>query len=144
MQGRNNSWESCSRHFERFVKGSCTCSQVTLALCVGFREYLLSANCIKDTTKPLHKNSASGYYRKFRGLLAMAYRDKLLTEDMNPNLTRIEKKPAHIEFLTQQELLQLSQATCSISVLKRAGLFSCLTGLRCSDVEKLSWNDPQP
>lgn len=109
-----------------------------------FREYLLSACRFQNKAKKLGINTASNYYRKFRGLLAIALRDKLLTEGINTSLTRIEPKRNRIEFLTQQELYNLSNAHCEIPVLKRAALFSCLTGLRFSDVKGLSWDNIVP
>ena len=66
----------------------------------------------KIEQKKLGINTASNYYRKFRGLLAIALRDKLLTKDINTSLTRIEPKRNRIEFLTQQELYNLSNAHC--------------------------------
>lgn len=98
----------------------------------------------QDKTKKLSINTASNYYRKFHGLPAIALRDKLLTEDINTSLTRIEPKRNRIEFLTQQELYNLSNAHCEIPVLKRATLFSCLTGLRFSDIKGLSWDNIVP
>lgn len=144
MQGRNNVWTNCYNHFEHFVKGQCTIAQVNVDLCVKFRDYLLTAKRFDNSAKLLHVNTAAGYYRKFRGLLAIAYRDRLLLEDLNPQLTRIEQKPSRIEFLTQQELTALSAAPCEIAVLKRASLFSCLTGLRYSDVSGICWSDIIP
>lgn len=143
-QKHNNVWDSSYKHFEKFVNGKCTFAQVNVDLCVKFREYLLSACRFQDKTKKLGINTASNYYRKFRGLLAIALRDKLLTEDINVSLTRIEPKRNRIEFLTQQELYNLSNAHCEIPVLKRAALFSCLTGLRFSDVKGLSWDNIVP
>ena len=45
------------------------------------------------------------------------------------------------QFLTKEELLQLSQTPCKSDVLRRAGLFSCLTGLRLSDCIRLQWEN---
>ena len=143
-QKHNNVWNSSYKHFEKFVNGKCTFAQVNVDLCVKFREYLLSACRFQNRAKKLGINTASNYYRKFRGLLAIALRDKLLTKDINTSLTRIEPKRNRIEFLTQQELYNLSNAHCEIPVLKRAALFSCLTGLRFSDAKGLSWDNIVP
>ena len=77
-------------------------------------------------------------------MLAIALRDKLLQENINLYLDRIDVKPNKIEYLTQQELLNLSKAPCEIPVLKKASLFSCLTGLRYSDVQRLEWRNIVP
>lgn len=141
---RNNSWMSCYKHFYNFVDGHCTFRQLNVDLCVRFREYLLSATQLDDPTSPLSLNSASNYYRKFRGMLAITLRDDYIRENINEHLERIEAKRNRIEFLNFQELYNLSKTPCEIPVLKRASLFSCLTGLRISDIMQLAWNNIVP
>ena len=141
---RNNSWMSCYKHFHKFVDGHCTFRQLNVELCVRFREYLLSATQLDDPTSPLSVNSASNYYRKFRGMLAITLRDDYIRENINEHLERIEAKRNRIEFLNFRELYNLSKTPCEIPVLKRASLFSCLTGLRISDIMKLQWSDIVP
>lgn len=48
------------------------------------------------------------------------------------------------EHLSQQELITLAETPCKFEVLKIAFLFSCLTGLRKSDIMALTWNKLQP
>lgn len=47
------------------------------------------------------------------------------------------------EFLASAELKKLAATPCDIPVLKQASLFSCLTGLRISDILNLTWDDIQ-
>jgi integrase len=47
------------------------------------------------------------------------------------------------EYLTLDELKAVAKAECRYDVLKRAFLFSCLTGCRWSDVQKLEWSEVQ-
>ena len=143
-QQRNNIWMSCYKHFHTFVDGQCTFRQLNVDLCTRFREYLLNAKQLDAPDLPLSVNSASNYYRKFRGMLAITLRDDYIREDINKHLERIEAKRNRIEFLTFEELYELSKTPCDIPVLKRASLFSCLTGLRISDVMKLQWSDIVP
>lgn len=44
-------------------------------------------------------------------------------------------------YLTIEEVRELVKTDCRYDVLKRAFLFSCLTGLRWSDINKLDWSD---
>lgn len=46
-------------------------------------------------------------------------------------------------YLTIEEVKKAAQTDCDSSLIKRAFLFSCLTGLRRSDVIKLTWSDVQ-
>lgn len=47
------------------------------------------------------------------------------------------------EFLTLEELQAAAQVECEMPVLKNAFIFSALTGLRWSDIEKLLWSEVQ-
>lgn len=47
------------------------------------------------------------------------------------------------EFLTYEELQAVAKAECEIPLLKTAFLFSAMTGLRWSDVQKLVWSEVQ-
>jgi len=47
-------------------------------------------------------------------------------------------------YLTHEELTKLSQAKCSNDEIKKAFLFSCYTGLRFSDLKKLTWEKIKP
>lgn len=73
----------------------------------------------------------------------MAYKEKLITENINDYLEYIECEDIEREFLNQDELIRLAQTPCDSDVLRRASLFSCLTGLRFSDILNLRWNNIQ-
>ena len=74
----------------------------------------------------------------------MAYRDKILGEDLSIWIDKIKLQESRIEYLTQKELAQLVQTPCDIPIVKNASLFSCLTGLRYSDILQLTWKDMVP
>ena len=76
--------------------------------------------------------------------LHTAYRDHKIKENPNGFLDRIDTIPTEKEHLSQQELITLAETPCKFEVLKIAFLFSCLTGLRKSDIMALTWNKLQP
>lgn len=45
------------------------------------------------------------------------------------------------EYLTLEEVKKLAATPCNYPILKATFLFSCLTGLRKSDIEKLTWGE---
>lgn len=137
---KDQKWRIVYQHFYNYVQGHCTFGDITIELCQGFREYLLNAKQLKRKGK-VSTNSASGYYSTFRGLLKIAYRDKWLRENINDFLDKIEAKEVKKEYLTLDEVKILAQTPCEHDVLKRASLFSCLTGLRISDILSLRWED---
>lgn len=134
-------WSMVYAHFVRFAKGKCTFGDITVDLCRKFREYLLFTDQLKSKKLKVSQNSAAGYFSTFRSLLKIAYRDKLINENINEFLESIDIKDTKMEYLTLDELKVLSETPCPIPVLKTASLFSCLTGLRISDILKLDWSE---
>lgn len=138
---KDQKWKVVYAHFSKFVQGQCTFGDINVDLCKRFRSYLLNTMQLKHTKHKVSLNSAAGYYSTFRGLLKIAYRDKLIRENINDFLERIECEDVKKEYLTLDELKQLAATPCDIPVLKTASLFSCLTGLRISDILNLEWKD---
>jgi integrase len=141
----DNNWEVSYLHFHNFTKGVCTIGDVTPELANRFREYLLNANQIKSSKNPtkLAVNSALSYYGKFRALLKQAYKEKKLSSNVNDFIEGIKEEETSRDFLTIEEVLKLNETACECEVLKNASLFSCLSGLRFSDIEKLRWSEIQ-
>ena len=134
-------WDCVYNHFEKFVGGKCTFGDVTVELCEKFRDYLLKCKQINHPNAYISRNSAAGYYSTFRALLKIAYKEKMLRENLNDFLEKIEWKEVKKEYLTLDEVKKLAATPCKIPVLKQASLFACMTGLRISDILKLDWCD---
>lgn len=131
---------SCYIHFDRFMNGACRFGDLTFDLCNQFRDYLLK-KAVKKDGEHLHHNSAVGYWSMFRSVLAQAYKEHYLKDNLNDYLEKIPEKKTHREYLTLPEVLSLCNTPCRFDVLKRAALFSILTGLRISDIMTLDWGD---
>ena len=101
----------------------------------------MSAKQLKHSKHPVSQNSASAYYSTFRGLLKIAYIEKMFKENLNDYLEKIDCQDTKREYLTLDEVKRLAATPCKIPVLKAASLFSCLTGLRISDILNLQWSD---
>ena len=138
---RYEKWDCVCNHFEKFCGGKCTFGDITVELCEKFRDYLLKCNQIHHPNSYISRNSAAGYYSTFRALLKIAYKEKMLRENLNDFLEKIEWKEVKKEYLTLDEVKQLAATPCRIPVLKQASLFACMTGLRISDILKLQWSD---
>ena len=113
-------WDTVYRHFSNFTGGHCTFGDITIELCKGFSDYLLNAHQLRLTHRKISRNSAAGYFSTFRGLLKTAYRDKLIRENVNDFLDKIETEDVKKIYLTSDELKRLAATPCPIDVLKRA------------------------
>lgn len=141
---KNCKWQHVYKHFEAFCEGKCTFGEIDVDLCNKFREYLYTAPQTIHKKQKLHTNTIAGYWSTFRAVLHTAYRDHKIKENPNGFLDRIDTIPTEKEHLSQPELVKLANTDCKEPVLKKAFLFSCLTGLRKSDVKALTWKKIQP
>ncbi len=141
LTGKDKKWQIVYEHFRKFVHGRCTFDKLDVELCNGFRDYLLTANRMNSKTLKISQNSASTYWSTFRAFLAAAYKDGYLNDNINDNLDKIESKETRREYLTLDELKKLYNTPCDCPVLRSASIFSCLTGLRISDILALRWED---
>lgn len=140
LYNKDQKWEFVYKHFVKFVDGHFTCGEVDLDLCQRFRSYLLNARNMA-TGQKIHQNSAAGYWSTFRGFLNVAYKDRMIEKNPNDRLEKIEYVPTEKDSLTLEEVRKLYATPCEKDVIRRAALFSCLTGLRRSDVLDLTWNN---
>ena len=138
-QKHNQKWLYVYGHFKDYVHGKCLFEEVDVQLCRGFAEYLQNTAVSKQTGKKLAQNSIAGYWSTFRGFLNVALKNKKISENINDYLDRIETEETYKESLTLEEIYTLYNTECDEPVLKQGALFSCLTGLRYSDVEALTW-----
>lgn len=133
-------WEFVYHHFYNFVHGKCTFEEIDIDLCNKFREYLLNAKQLRRDGR-ISKNSASGYWSTFRGLLKILYRNQLIKTNINDFLDKIETEDTPKDYLSVEELYKLAETPCKKPILKTAALFSCLTSLRISDILSLQWHE---
>ncbi|WP_313384476.1 site-specific integrase [Chishuiella sp.] len=133
-------WKSVKRYLDQYFHPSITLAELTVESVNGFKRFL-DVDAITKHGLPLKHGSKYGYFNRFRATLKQAYEEGYLT---NPKLLKIksfEQKESQREYLTSEELQVLASTECKYSILKKAFLFSCLTGLRWSDIYKLTWNE---
>ena len=141
----SDNWQSALNYLRDFTEGSLVrFKDLNEAFCEDFKEYLLTAPSRKSNKVKLSQNSAVSYFLKFKATLKQAFREGYLETDLNSRIEGIKPADTERQFLTYEELKKLSQTECLDPVLKRAALFSALTGLRFSDIHKLIWNEVQP
>lgn len=94
-----------------------------------------------NKTGTLSRNSASTYFAIFKAGVHQAFVDEYLTVDIAAKVKGIPEEERRREYVTIEEMQRLVETECSNPVLKRAAIFSFLTGLRHCDIQKLKWNE---
>lgn len=143
-EGNFENWLSCLNHLKDFTNNQCKMGDLSENFCESFKKYLLTAKKLKSTgEQKLSNNSALSYFNKFRCAINEAFNQNLITVNPLRNVKGIKAVESKREFLTQDELQRLAKTECDSIVLKKAALFSALTGLRWSDLSNLKWSDIQ-
>ena len=137
----SDNWFSALNYLKDFTGGLLRFSDLTEHFCNKFRDFLLTAPSKRSNKRPLSQNSAHSYFNKFKASLRQAFRDGFLEIDLNGRIDSIKQEETERNFLTFDELQKLVTTECDTPILKKAGLFSALTGLRFSDIEKLVWGE---
>ena len=114
----------------------------------GFKEYLENEACAwsedsRERTKdrPLARNSRVSYFNKLRACCNKAYDERIIAYNPIRGIEGIKAEEGKRMYLTIEEVRLLVKTECHYPSVKRAFLFSCLTGLRRSDIERLKWRD---
>ena len=150
-RGNWGNWYSCLKHLERYCTEKTTFKDVTTDWVEGFKDYL--DNTAKDAykrknndlaeAKPLSQNSKVSYFNKLRACINQAFEDRIIPINPLRGVEGFKQAETERTYLTLDEVKKLAKTDCKYPVLKRAFLFSCLTGLRKSDIEKMVWGEVQ-
>jgi integrase len=136
-----DNWVSAYHYLETFTNGNLKFSDLSEKFCNDFKEYLLTTKSKKSNKTTLSQNSAVSYFNKVKATLKQAYKDGYLTNNLNSKIDPIKQAETQRNFLTIEELNCLVKTECNNPIMKRAALFSALTGLRFSDIKNLVWSE---
>ena len=137
----HDNWVSAYKYLETFTKGNLKFADLNEKFCNEFKEHLLTTKSNKSSKTTLAQNSAVSYFNKLKATLRQAYKDGYLTTDLNAKIEPIAQAETRRNVLTIEELNSLVRTECNNPLLKRAALFSALTGLRFSDIKNLIWGE---
>lgn len=149
-KGNWGNWRSCLKHLEKYDPNlkKRTFADITQEWVQGFKDYLDKEACawgcdyrqrIKD--HPLSKNSKLSYFNKLRACLNQAMEENIIRKNPIRGVDNFKEAEGTRMYLTIDEVKTLAHTECEYPNIKRAFLFSCLTGLRRSDVLRLKWGD---
>lgn len=140
--GNYGNWDSTLKHLIRFAGTKVSFREIDQTFCENFRDYL-KETAKKSSGQPLSSSSVSSYFLKFKACIKEAVRKKIMLSNPTIDVSNPKVIESIREYLTLDELKAIVKVDCRYDVLKRAFLFSCLTGLRWSDVNNLKWSELQ-
>jgi len=141
-EGNYGNWDSSLKHLIKFAGTLISFKDIDEDFCENFRDYLLNT-AKKSDGESLSSSSVSSYFNKFRACLKEAVKKKIIFSNPAIDVTNPKVIESVREYLTIDELKAIVNADCRYDVLKRAFIFSCLTGLRWSDINNLKWSELQ-
>ena len=140
--GNHGNWLSAFKHLKKFSKTNAKFSDINKQWLEDLKYYLVHDAETKNH-KGLSQNSCVPYYNKVRAALREAINDGYIPRNPTDDIEGIKEVETKREFLTLDELQKAINAKCDIPVVKNAFIFSALTGLQFSDIQKLTWSKIQ-
>lgn len=148
-KGNFSNWASCLKHLQNYDgRKYLTFADITPKWVEGFKDYLENKaeayGCDRrerKDKKPLSQNSKQSYFNKLRACLRQAYEDGIIRTNPMRGILGFSTQEGTRDYLTIDEVRAMATTDCDFPEIKRAFLFSCLTGLRRSDIIKLTWGE---
>ena len=135
-------WERVGVLLGIFTKGEpMPFSTITVKLLEDLKLFMLTAPQGGSKSGLVSQNTASTYFSIVKAGLKQAFVDEYLTIDISEKVKNIPTKESRRESLTIEEVNKLVETPCEDDVLKRASLFSILTGMRHCDIMRLKWSE---
>lgn len=137
-----NTWMRVSELIKRFAYNEpLLFANIDLKLMEKFKQFLLRAPLGGGKKGTISKNTAASYFGVFKAALHQAFIDGYLPIDIAAKTKGIQGQESRREHLTVDELNKLVETPCDRPVIKRAALFSALTGIRHCDIQKMKWKE---
>lgn len=148
--GNYGNWRSALHHLKQYERNrNITFADITPEWVKGFRDFLeVKAKAFRHqewktslAEHSLSRNSKVSYFNKLRACINQAFEERIIPTNPMRGIDGIKAEEGTRMYLTIDELKQLAATPCEYPSVKEAFLFSCLTGLRRSDILKLKWGD---
>ncbi|MGB3608122.1 site-specific integrase [Psychroserpens sp.] len=133
-------WTAVYIHLQRCISANTIFDEIDEDFVNRVRKYFDKEARTKSEL-PLSLNSKYSYFNKFKASLRAAFDEGYLSLNYATKVQSFEQAESQREYLTFQELQILVNTECKYEVLKRAFLFSCLSGLRWSDINSMTWSE---
>lgn len=128
-------YKAITKHLQNFSNNTLI-TNVDKKFIIDFIDYLKNKN--------LSQNTIYTYFCTLKTIFTECIRQKFITQNPISQLSRKEipkLKKSLPKYLTTDELATLKKNKCPNEEVKRAFLFSCLTGLRFSDIKTITYSN---
>ena len=149
--GNWGTWQAALLHLKKYAGNpDITFKEITPKWIQGFRDYLETEATIRDVVgsrhaeedrRPLSQNTRKTYFNRLRTCLNCAYEERIIPHNPFRGIENSKTQERERIYLTVDEVRAMAATECRYPVLKRAFMFSCLTGLRKSDIQKMTWGE---
>lgn len=136
-------WEATAHHLHIYEPNEdITFGRIDSEWINRFKQYLTGkVTIIGKTATELSESTRYLYISKLKAIFSKAVKDGIITDNPCNRVANFAKIDKERTYLSMEEVRLLANTPCSRESLKRAFLFSCLCGMRYSDVAKLTWGD---
>lgn len=139
---RRSNWNAALRHLEAYEPDrGIDIARIDAAWVEGFRTWLETKACHHLTGQPISEFTRHGYFVRLKACLHQAVRDGVIARDPSVSVKAPSAPESERCFLTLDELRRLTATPAPHEGMRRAFLFSCLTGIRWSDLKKMTWGE---
>tara|TARA_R110001592_G_scaffold121046_2_gene326058 strand:+ start:87 stop:1148 length:1062 start_codon:yes stop_codon:yes gene_type:complete len=125
-------WENTLNHIKGYHGNRLKFEDLTSNWIEGFQSYLLER---------VSNNSALTYISKVNATLNVAVKQKIIFENPYKFITTLKNQEKEKVFLVKEEIQKIIDTEFYNEDVKNAFLFSCYTGLRISDIVRLTWDN---
>ena len=130
---QRETFHSAINQLKKFAKrDNLMCSEMDDAFMLKFRNYL-------DTQ--LNGLSPNYYFKRIKKIIKEAIYNKYFKSNPTERIPNRKGRAAKKDILTSDEIQKLNDTPCKNEQVKKAFLFSCLSGLRFSDTSSLKWGN---
>lgn len=146
------SWGNCLMHLQRYEKNrEILLSEIDTAWVEGFRAHLDGARSWEidgrkremKTDAGLAESTKALMFQKLKSLFSQAFRKGLISRNPAVDVDGFSDENKPREYLTIEELTRLTSTAMPDKASCEMFLFSCLTGMRWSDIMRMKWREVQ-
>ena len=140
--GNSRNWQGFLNHLQIYERrNTLFIAEIDAEWLKGLQRYLDKAKSFK-TQQTLSQNTKASYYKKMKAVLNQALKDGIINRNPAVSVDSMKSEESERTYLSIDEVRAIAKYdNPQLSYIRDAFLFSCLTGLRSSDIRNLTWSD---